>query len=85
LTNNAGSFFDSSITTFTKTFALLLFNTLLIFLEKIYCPEEQREQANKALQLNGDIYPDHDSKLLAAFCFILTLPLMFTNKNKRKQ
>jgi hypothetical protein len=67
LTNNAGSVFDFSITTFTKTFALLLFITLLMFLGKIYCLEEQREQVNNALQLNGDIYSDYDPKLLAAF------------------
>ncbi|CAN5411527.1 hypothetical protein BH18THE2_BH18THE2_39040 [soil metagenome] len=37
----------------------------MLFLEKIYCPEEQRERANKALKLNGDISPDYDPGLLA--------------------
>ena len=36
------------------------------FLEKIYCPEEQRERTNKALRSNGDLSPDHDPRLLAS-------------------
>jgi hypothetical protein len=36
----------------------------MLFLEKIYCPEEQRERANKALRLNGETY--YDPRLLAA-------------------
>lgn len=36
----------------------------MIFLEKIYCPEEQRERANKALKLNG--VTDYEPRLLAA-------------------
>jgi hypothetical protein len=35
-------------------------------LEKIYCTEEQRERALKALRLNGDTSPDCDPRLLAA-------------------
>lgn len=36
----------------------------LILLDKIFCPEEQRERANKALKLNGGT--DYDPMLLVA-------------------
>lgn len=42
-------------------YLLILWN-----LEKIYCPEEERERALKALRLNGDISPDYNPRLLAA-------------------
>jgi hypothetical protein len=35
-----------------------------MILDKIYCPEEQRERANKTLRLNGGT--DYDPRLLAA-------------------
>lgn len=36
----------------------------MILLEKLYCSEEQRERANKALKLNGGT--DYEPRLLAA-------------------
>ncbi|CAN5507104.1 hypothetical protein BH18THE2_BH18THE2_42230 [soil metagenome] len=38
----------------------------MLFLEKIYCPEELRTRANKALRPNDDISPDYDLRLLGA-------------------
>jgi hypothetical protein len=46
----------------------------MALLDKIYCPEEQRERATKALKLNGG--SDYDPRLLAAFSF--------TSKKERK-
>ena len=39
----------------------------MLFPEKIYCPEELRERANKALRPNDDISPDYDPRLLGDF------------------
>ena len=39
----------------------------MLFLDKIYCPEEQRERATKALRLNGGLDYNHiTERLLAA-------------------
>ena len=39
----------------------------MLFPEKIYCPEELRERANKALRPNDDISPNYDPRLLGDF------------------
>jgi hypothetical protein len=43
---------------------MLLSKYSVILLDKIYCPEEQRERAAKALGLNGGT--DYEPRLLAA-------------------